>query len=92
MKYIKLFEGFLAENKIDFDTEDVFFLWDEFFDDDRQGIQSGHIGKGEEITFDFNSSRFGQKEVNAFKKKLADKLSSSNSKFEWDNNKLIFLK
>lgn len=52
---IGIYESVVTEAK-SYDPDDIFFLWDECVDNDREGIERGHVGSGsgkhELFTFD----------------------------------------
>jgi hypothetical protein len=81
-------ESLITEN-YNFAVEDIFFLWDEVFDDERKGIESGvttHKGKrATQISFEpKNKSKF----YNDFMKKAIKQMKKDNVKYDWMEQEL----
>jgi len=81
----------LLENKVNSVVDDVFFTWDEFIDDDRNGIEQGvttHNGKrATQISFDTNN-RQGLADFTRATVKL---LKKSGVKYNWIKSELYII-
>ncbi len=80
---------FAVKESLDFHVlvDDIFFLWDEFFDDNREGIERGVTNGKETISFDF--SKFDETEVNTFTQMLKELLNTNKMNYSLDNDILV---
>jgi hypothetical protein len=69
------------------DADDIFFIWDEHIDDDREGIEHGTIKSNGETSssFDFDDSVKG---FSKFEKATKSLIKKNKWEYEWDGSSL----
>jgi len=81
------------ENEVNekaFNAEEIFFLWDETVDDDREGIESGHTDHRGKAATVFSFDTKNHKAFMDFKKKAAEYLKKQGLKHE-DTGEQLFV-
>ncbi len=77
-------------NEARFEADEIFFLWDETVDDDREGIESGHTDHRGKAATVFSFDTKDHKAFMDFKKKAAEYLKKQGLKHE-DTGEQLFV-
>ena len=95
MKNLETFDEFVTEKysqsvdeNINFIIDDIFFMWDDFIDDERKGIEHSIGGPVKKHVFDFNTK---DSHFDKFIDAVKNYLDKNKIKYEFPDDSTLFI-